>query len=317
MILNLTVDPSSPIPLYHQIAEMIRYRVATGEIPVGAVLPPLRDAAGAWGVNLHTVRRAYAELAGAGIVATRAPVGTQVLPPVGRSLDRAGDARARFVRKTIAEARVRHGLGLGELIAMIEKNGAPPASRSPSRVYVSECSETQSIDLARQLEDRWRVTALPWPISREEPPSRDPIVATYFHYNDLRARWPERFPSIRFAAIRPDPELGQMIRARRRGAKGRLKVILCEKEEPMLHNIAADISRVLPADRFHLTTRLEKRSRHLMEGIGPGTSVLVTPRIWGDLPESIRRDPRIHEVRYLFDLKEMESIGRDLAWASR
>ena len=44
MSIRLKLDSQSPIPLYHQIAEAIRYRVATGEIPVGAVLPPLPTA---------------------------------------------------------------------------------------------------------------------------------------------------------------------------------------------------------------------------------------------------------------------------------
>ena len=74
-----TLDPRSPIPLYHQLAETIRYRIATGEVKSGTVLPPLRQAAGIWGVNLHTVRRAYAELARMGVVATRVPAGTRVL----------------------------------------------------------------------------------------------------------------------------------------------------------------------------------------------------------------------------------------------
>ncbi len=316
-MITLVLDPSSPIPLYHQIAEAIRYRVATGEIASGEVLPPLREAAAAWSVNLHTVRRAYGELAAAGIVVTRPPIGTQILPPAGGVAGREDAARARFIGKVIAEARERHALGIPELIRLIERARPGPAPIAPSRVYVTECSLTQSADLARQLEGRWRVTAVPWPISRDMPPVPDPIVATYFHYNDLRTRWPERFPGIRFVAIRPDPEVGRAIRARRRGAKGRLRVVLCEREESMLRSIEADVSRVLNADRFHLTSRLTKGGRSIVEGIGPATSILVSPRIWGDLPEWIRRDPRVHELRYLFDPKDLDSVGRDLAWASR
>src|SRR5512144_2360549 len=81
--LTLELDPRSPIPLYHQIAETLRYRIATGTIEAGATLPPLREAARLWKVNLHTVRSAYTALAEAGVVVTRAPVGTVVLPGAG------------------------------------------------------------------------------------------------------------------------------------------------------------------------------------------------------------------------------------------
>jgi regulatory GntR family protein len=74
-----SLDPASPVPLYHQLAEALRYRIATGALAPGTALPPLRAAARQWGVNLHTVRHAYAALASLGLVRTRAPHGTLVL----------------------------------------------------------------------------------------------------------------------------------------------------------------------------------------------------------------------------------------------
>ena len=81
--MKIQLDHASPVPLYHQISEAIRYRIATGAVPPGTVLPPLREAARLWGANLHTVRRAYTELGRTGIVVTRVARGTVVLPPDG------------------------------------------------------------------------------------------------------------------------------------------------------------------------------------------------------------------------------------------
>ena len=77
--MRLYLDPASPLPLYHQLAEGIRYQIATGVLEPGAALPSLRDAARRWGVNLHTVRHAYASLAAEGLVRTQAPHGTEVV----------------------------------------------------------------------------------------------------------------------------------------------------------------------------------------------------------------------------------------------
>src|SRR5215216_4797558 len=46
--------------LYERIAAEILRRVASGELRPGDRLPPIRQAAGEWGVNLNTVARAYA-----------------------------------------------------------------------------------------------------------------------------------------------------------------------------------------------------------------------------------------------------------------
>ena len=64
--------------LYERIAAEILRRVAAGELRPGDRLPPIRQAAGAWGVNLNTVARAYAALAERGILETRAGGGTVV-----------------------------------------------------------------------------------------------------------------------------------------------------------------------------------------------------------------------------------------------
>src|SRR5215470_1291499 len=73
-------DPASPVPLYHQIAEALRYRIATGALTPGTTLPALREAAARWNVNLHTVRQAYRQLEQAGLVSTVPPRGSVVLP---------------------------------------------------------------------------------------------------------------------------------------------------------------------------------------------------------------------------------------------
>jgi molybdate-binding protein/DNA-binding transcriptional regulator YhcF (GntR family) len=64
--------------LYERIAGEILRRVATGELRPGDRLPPVRQAAGVWGVNLNTVARAYSTLAERGILETRAGGGTFV-----------------------------------------------------------------------------------------------------------------------------------------------------------------------------------------------------------------------------------------------
>ena len=178
------LDPASPIPLYHQLAESLRADLASGLLSPGDILPPLRRAADAWGVNLHTVRHAYRALADAGLVRTSAPRGTVVLraasSPIPVPLDE--DVVTRFLR----EAREQHGLTLHDVRRQLDRQArgidvdAPELSdahpaleprTAPSTVYVIECSTSQAIDLAQQVEERWKVTAKPWSLERAgEPP---------------------------------------------------------------------------------------------------------------------------------------------------
>lgn len=313
----IDLDHGSPVPLYHQLAEGLRYRIATGALAAGAALPPLRRAAVLWGVNLHTVRRAYAELAAQALVATRGPAGTRVLaPPAGSATGPEERGRERFLARVLREAREKHGLGPDELAALLQPRGATRPV-FPGTVVVVECSRTQCEDLARQLEARWRVTAIPWPLDREDPPPAGPILATYFHYNDVRVRLAGRLADVRFAAISPDPALKSILRRGRRRGACRLSVLLCERDPLMARNIAADLTRILPASEFDIRTEITARPEQWFDRRKPRRPVLFAPRIWGSLSTAARSRPHVHEVRYVFDLQELERIGRELGWQAR
>lgn len=305
--MQISLDHRSPVPVFHQLTEALRYAIATGELATGEVLPPLRQASRLWGVNLHTVRRAYAELARLGLVVTSTPGGTEVIPSGVQRRTRSGDGDLRrFAERVVQEARLAHGLDLDALVALLRDTRAP---RALPEVSVVECSATQSADLAEQLARRWRVKARGWVLDHGEPPAGT-VVGTYFHYNDIRLRWPERLPQVHFLPIVPEPGLARALAGGQRGS-GKLTVHLCERDAAMAGNIAADLLRILPPDRFHLATRVVSRAEKALASRGP---LLLSPRMWGELPPELRRDPRIHQVRYVFDADALASLGRTQGW---
>jgi DNA-binding transcriptional regulator YhcF (GntR family) len=308
--MNIPLDHRSPVPVFHQLAEALRYRIATGELSTGTVLPPLRRAGRLWGVNLHTVRRAYAELARLGLVLTRTPAGTEVIRNAVKDETEPGSAgRRQFLEQVVQEARLRHGLDVEELIDLLARTGTPEAL---PEVSVVECSTTQSADLAEQLARRWRVKARGWVLDRGEPPA-GPVVGTYFHFNDIRLRWPERLPHIHFVPIAPEASLAGTL-SRGRPPSRKLTVHLCERDEAMARNIGADLVRILPAKQFRLATRIVSRAEDALDGPASAGPLLLSPRMWGELPPRLRKDPRVHQVRYVFDSQALEALGRAQRW---
>jgi DNA-binding LacI/PurR family transcriptional regulator len=77
---SLHLDPRSDVGIAGQIRARIALLVADGELEPGDRLPPVRALAQQLGVNVNTVRSAYAKLEGDGLVQTRHGVGTVVLP---------------------------------------------------------------------------------------------------------------------------------------------------------------------------------------------------------------------------------------------
>jgi GntR family transcriptional regulator len=308
--MNLHLDPASPLPLYHQLAEALRYRIATGALPPGTVLPSLRDAARQWDVNLHTVRHAYATLGELGLVRTEVPRGTVVLD----GNRRAGGAAERFLSRMLHEARERFGLSLDEVRQRLTLLDQDPGGAGET-VHVIECSESQAADLAAQVRGRWNVEARGWSLERPGEPPPGPLVATYFHYNDVRTRWPERFASIRFVAIHPDPALAARVGQLRRGGRGRATVFVCEREPAMAENIAADVRAVLASDRYLVKARVESSPGATLATAPKATPVLFAPRVWAALTPSDRADPRAMEIRYRIDPKDLAALGEQLGWS--
>lgn len=95
--MQLQVDRDSGVPVGTQLAWRLRAAIERGELAAGDKLPSLRDAAGAAGVNVNTVRGAYAKLESAGVVTTEQGRGTFV----ARAVD-GGSDRRRGLRDEIA-----------------------------------------------------------------------------------------------------------------------------------------------------------------------------------------------------------------------
>ncbi|MBN1475401.1 GntR family transcriptional regulator [Candidatus Sumerlaeota bacterium] len=74
----LSVDPASGLPIYLQIVQQVKWRIATGALRAGERLPSVREIAGQVRVNPNTVAKAITELERAGVVETRRGSGTFV-----------------------------------------------------------------------------------------------------------------------------------------------------------------------------------------------------------------------------------------------
>jgi GntR family transcriptional regulator len=79
--MHIPLDHHSGEPIYRQIVEAIKYRIASGQLAAEAQLPSIRDLAQALVVNPRTVIKAYEELQQDGVVVLRHGRGVFVTEP--------------------------------------------------------------------------------------------------------------------------------------------------------------------------------------------------------------------------------------------
>lgn len=115
----LRVEPSSPVPIYRQIMDQVRFAVASGRLEPETRVPSVRDVAAELQINLQTVAKAYAELVDDGTLEIRRGMGTYVAGRPRRDVDArlALDAEVR----TLCRHAFSYGLTADDLHKLIAR----------------------------------------------------------------------------------------------------------------------------------------------------------------------------------------------------
>ena len=101
-------------PIYLQIIEHVRQRIAIGDWPPGHALPSIRDLAAELRISVITVKRAYLELEREGIIITRQGKGSAVAESPALP-DRMLEEQLAALLTSLARHAVLMGLTVREL----------------------------------------------------------------------------------------------------------------------------------------------------------------------------------------------------------
>ena len=123
----VTVDNTSRVPLATQISRQITWQVVTGRIAPGTPLPVIADLAKQLGINVHTVRAAYRQLADDGIVSMGRGARTRVLGYDRRRALGSNDSHPSFtIGVLVSDFNVYYNEILETLTAAAEREGWLP-----------------------------------------------------------------------------------------------------------------------------------------------------------------------------------------------
>jgi len=111
MYSGINISQTDARPMYLQIMEQIRARIAAGEWPGGKELPSIRALAAALNVSVITIKRAYLDLETEGVIVTRHGKGSFVADVNGL----AGELKEAELDQHLGEAAaIARQLGLSD-----------------------------------------------------------------------------------------------------------------------------------------------------------------------------------------------------------
>ena len=131
---DIVISQSDSRPMYLQIMEQIKQRVAVGEWAQGQEIPSIRQLAVALRISVITVKRAYLELEREGVIWTQQGKGSVVAP--GSTLStRLYDQELAKLIEQVLQLGASLGLTADELASRLHE----AANRLPSDRLKKEC----------------------------------------------------------------------------------------------------------------------------------------------------------------------------------
>jgi len=111
MYSGINISQTDARPMYLQIMEQVRARIAGGDWPAGKELPSIRALAAALNVSVITIKRAYLDLENEGVIVTRHGKGSFVADVNGL----AGELQDEKLEEHLTRAaEIGRSLGLSE-----------------------------------------------------------------------------------------------------------------------------------------------------------------------------------------------------------
>ena len=118
----ISISLGDPRPLYLQVIEQVKRRVAVGDLTPGTELPSIRELAAGLKISVITIKRAYLELERDGVIATRQGKGSVVA-------DRPG------LQSSIQEAELRDHLKQAVSLGLLLGKSKTEMQRRIAEVY--------------------------------------------------------------------------------------------------------------------------------------------------------------------------------------
>jgi GntR family transcriptional regulator len=121
MSIDFDILPSDPVPIYRQIVDQVRRRVASGSLAAGHELPSVRALAQAHAINPMTVSKAYSLLETEGLLERRRGMGMFV---AAVRTARSASQRLALLEPALqaaAQQASELGLGAGQALQLFER----------------------------------------------------------------------------------------------------------------------------------------------------------------------------------------------------
>ena len=310
--MDLHIDRTGKDNLHLQIRKQIEYLISAGVLRAGDRLPTLRELEQQLGVNRHTVRRAYLDLEGQGLLSVRQGRGVTVTAMAAEGMRGPHNTDVDdLVARTFGEAG-KLGYDPVAFARVLERAAVAADRRSPSIAFV-ECTQHQAGDLARVLEAQLGRAVIPVNLEDLEsgPGALSPgvrhLVAPAFHAHEAA----QLVDSTRVSTVTAQVVVGHRFIAQARNLlpAERPGIILRDREA---HPLYPGIVRELLGLDGELALAWKDDRRAVGKLVMESDLVFYTPVCQDIAAQLVPEEKKQQEVLFEFTPDALELIRRSI-----
>lgn len=299
-MIDFFVDPANRYPAHEQIKERVRMALAFGELQPGDTLPSIRELGTELSIGPAIVRRAYEELARAGILT----ISRSRRVIVNRQLEYGGHREGRKQQvRDLAETVVKQALKLGihpQSFALYLQHRVRQAKETENFIVFGECNRVQAEQFAADISQTWGVPVrgIDFETLRRLPQKETQgiryLCTVSFHYEEACRVARKHKLKVVTVSVHWDQKMLERIARLARGS--RIALVFKKRDlEEYGRMFLRQIESIFPESGLEFGALALEEIEPLKEYLERGEWQLLffSNRIWDELPESVRSRPDV------------------------
>jgi GntR family transcriptional regulator len=311
--LDFRLDKHSDLPVVSQLQVQIKIALLLGQLRPGDTLPSIRDVGEQLGIGRNFVLQAYRALEQSGILKLQHGKGVLVRKHLNYSGQTDTLRKTEELVREVLEKTMKRGL-MPSAFARYLYHRAVEVEATQPRILYADVGKQIAADRAAYISNFWRITipSISFDELRKMPPvefrSVSKVLTNYIRFDEARAAVKNKqIEVIPLGLIFTDEALAEFSRLPRNSS---VCFVFDDKDFPWLKLIAEAYKRILAEPSVKFVTRplsKVKNVRSLAQS-GRYSRILISNRVWENLPQSVRKLPRITRPQLHIDPTSLEEV---------
>jgi len=311
--MEFVLDSHSTIPPHVQIQEQIKLALLLGRLRPGDTLPSIRDVEKQIGVSRNIVRKAYLALQRSGILTLWHGKGVLVEKQLSYSQRGSIPEQCEELSKDILGKVERRGISPSAFARYLYQQARERERKASSLVFV-DATKALAVDRAAKISSFWHVNVSG--ISMEELVEAQrnglrgirTILTNYLRLDQVR----NIVNRSRVDVIPLSLAFSQAMREefRRLPPSASVVLVVDDRDYPSLALILDEYRKILVDPSVKLIAIPRSRVRNLERFVKSAKyhKVIFSNRIWEQVPDNLKKHPRVTRPLMDIDLSSLESV---------